>query len=177
MMMAELELAAAKAEVFISKAAFYPSLNITGALGLQSFNPQFLISPQSIAYNIIGGLAVPLFNKTALKAELKMARAAQVEAVYNYQRSILNGYFEVYNQLVLINNLEKIYDFKRAEVDVLNTSIQTASDLFTTGRASYLEVIFNRKNALQSRIDLIDVRKRQYFAVIGIYRSLGGGWK
>ena len=174
---AELELAAAKAEVFISKAAFYPSLNITGALGLQSFNPQFLISPQSIAYNLIGGLAVPLFNKTALKAELKMARAAQVEAVYNYQRSILNGYFEVYNQLVLINNLEKIYDFKRAEVDVLNTSIQTASDLFSTGRASYLEVIFNRKSALQSRIDLIDVRKRQYFAVIGIYRSLGGGWK
>lgn len=174
---AELELVAAKAQVYISKTAFYPSLTISGTLGLQSFNPQFLISPQSIAYNIIGGLAVPLFNKTALKAELKMARTAQVEAVYNYQRSILNGYFEVNNQLTLISNLEKIYELKRAEVDVLNTSIQTASDLFTTGRASYLEVIFNRKNTLQSRIDLIDVRKRQYFAVIGVYRALGGGWK
>ncbi len=174
---AEYELTATKANVYIAKAAFYPSLNLTAALGLQSFNPQFLISPQSIAYNLIGGLTTPLFNKSALKAELKTARAAQVEALYNYQKSILNGYFEVYNQMVLINNLEKLHALKTSEADVLNKSIQTASELFSTGRASYLEVILNRKNALQSKIELIDVRKRQYYSLINIYRALGGGWK
>ncbi|MEI7581425.1 efflux transporter outer membrane subunit [Runella sp.] len=174
---ADYELTATKANVYIAKAAFYPSLNITAVLGLQSFNPEFLISPHSIAYNLIGGLTAPLFNKSALKAELKTARAAQVEALYNYQKSILNGYFEVYNQMVLINNLEKLHALKTSEADVLNKSIQTASELFSTGRASYLEVILNRKNALQSKIELIDVRKRQYYSLINIYRALGGGWK
>ncbi len=174
---AEYELTATKAHVFIAKAAFYPSLNVTGVLGFQSFRPEFLITPQSIAYNIIGGLTAPLFNKSALKAELKTARAAQVEALYNYQRSMLNCYFEVYNQLVLINNLEKLHALKTSEADVLTKSIQTASELFSTGRATYLEVILNRKNALQSRIELIDVRKRQYYSLIHLYRSLGGGWK
>ncbi|WP_428656581.1 efflux transporter outer membrane subunit [Runella sp.] len=174
---AEYELMATKAHVYIAKAAFYPSLNLTAALGLQSFNPEFLITPHSIAYNIVGGLTAPLFNKSALKAELKTARATQVEALYNYQKSILNGYFEVYNQMALINNLEKLHTLKTSEATVLNKSIQTASDLFSTGRASYLEVILNRKNALQSKIELIDVRKRQYYSLINIYRALGGGWK
>ncbi len=174
---AEYELAATKADVFVAKAAFYPSLNIAATLGLQSFNPKFLISPQSIAYNILGGLAAPLFNKSALKADLKTARAIQIEALYNYQKTLLNGYFEVYNQMVQINNLEKIYRLKNSEARVLDLSIQTASELFMTGRATYLEVILNRKNALQSKIELIDVRRRQYNAVINIYRALGGGWK
>lgn len=174
---AEYELAATKANVYVAKASFYPSLNATAVLGTQSFNPKFLISPQSIAYNIIGGLAAPLFNKSALKADLKTAKAAQIEALYNYQKSILNGYFEVYNQMVLINNLEKLHTLKTSEADVLNKSVQTASELFSTGRATYLEVILNRKNALQSKIELIDVRKRQYYSLINIYRALGGGWK
>ncbi|MFN8349373.1 MAG: TolC family protein [Spirosomataceae bacterium] len=174
---AEQELIATKAYVYMAKAAFYPSLNVTAALGLQSFNPEFLISPHSIAYNIIGGLTAPLFNKSALKAELKTARASQTEALYQYQKSILNGYFEVYTQMVQIHNLEKLHTLKTSEADVLTKSIQTASELFTTGRATYLEVILNRKNALQSKIELIDVRKRQYNALINIYRALGGGWK
>jgi len=174
---AQYELAATKADVFVSKAAFYPSLNIAATFGFQTFNPRFIISPQSIAYNILGGLTAPLFNKTALKADLKIARATQIEALYYYQKSILNGYFEVYNQLVLINNLEKIVTFKNQEAEALTSSIQAASDLFSTGRATYLEVIVSRKNTLQTRIDLIDVRKRQYHATINLYRALGGGWK
>lgn len=174
---AQYELAATKADVYVAKAAFYPSLNIAATLGFQTFNPRFIIAPQSIAYNILGSLTAPLFNKTALKADLKTARAAQIEALYYYQKTILNGYFEVYNQLVLINNLEKIHGFKNKEAEALTKSIQAASDLFVTGRATYLEVIVSRKNALQTRIDLLDVRKRQYQAAINLYRALGGGWK
>lgn len=174
---AEYELTATKANVKAAKAAFYPTLSISGALGFHSFNPSFFISPQAVVYNIFGGLVTPLINQSAIKASFRTAKAEQLEAMYNYQKVILNGYIEVYNQMVYMNNLNKIYNFKNEEVQVLTTSIETASELFLTGRATYLEIIVTRSAALQSRLELINIKKRQFGSMINIYRALGGGWQ
>jgi multidrug efflux system outer membrane protein len=172
----ELELKASKANVRAAKAAFYPSFNMTSTLGLNSFNPNFIFSPQSIAYNAIGGLITPLINQSAIKASFRSAKAEQIEAMYTYQKNILNGYVEVYNQLVYINNLNQIYELKNQEVAVLTTSIETASELFLTGRATYLEVIITRSATLQSRLQLIEIKRKRFNTVVNIYRALGGGW-
>jgi NodT family efflux transporter outer membrane factor (OMF) lipoprotein len=173
---AELELKASKANVRSAKAAFYPSFSITAALGLNSFNPTYIFSPTSIAYNAFGGLITPLINQSAIKANFRTAKAEQLEAMYNYQKNVLNGYVEVYNQMVYINNLSQIYDLKDQEVKILTTSIETASELFLTGRATYLEVIVTRSATLQSKLQLIEIKKKQLNAIVNIYRALGGGW-
>ncbi len=174
---AEYELIASKANVKAARAAFYPSLNINAAGGLQSFNTAFLISPQSFAYSLLGGLTAPLINTSAIKAQFRNAKASQLEAMYHYQKSIINGYVEVYNQMVNINNLEQIYKLKNEEVEVLTTAIETSSELYLTGRATYIEIIITRKNALLSKLELIEIKQRQYKAVVNIYKALGGGWK
>lgn len=174
---AEYQLTATKANVKAAKAAFYPSVSISGALGFHSFNPSFFISPQAVVYNIFGGLVTPLVNQSAIKASFRSAKAEQLEAMYNYQKVILNGYIEVYNQMVYLNNLNKIYNYKSEEVEVLTTSIETASELFLTGRATYLEIIITRSAALQSRLELINIKKRQFNSMVNIYRALGGGWQ
>ena len=174
---AEYELKATKANVKAAKAAFYPTLTITGALGFRSFNPDYFITPQALVYNIFGGLVAPLVNQSAIKASFRTAKAEQVEAMYNYQKAILNGYIEVYNQLIYIKNLDKIYDLKNQEVVILTTSIETASELFLTGRATYLEIIITRSAALQARLELINIKKRQFNSVVNMYKALGGGWK
>ena len=173
---AELELKASKANVLSSKAAFYPSFSITATLGLNSFNPSYIFNPTSLAYNAFGGLITPLINQSAIKAQFRTAKAEQVEAMYNYQKRILNGYVEVYNQMVYINNLSQIYDLKNQQVKVLTASIETASELFLTGRATYLEVIVTRSTTLQSKLQLIEIKKKQFTAIVNIYRALGGGW-
>jgi outer membrane protein TolC len=87
---AELELIAAKADVKAARAAFYPSLNITGGLGFQAFKPNLLFTtPQSFVFSLVGGLSAPLINRSAIKANFKGASAYQVELLYNYQKSIL----------------------------------------------------------------------------------------
>lgn len=173
----EYELRAARADVFSAKMAFNPSLNIGAGVGFQTFNPAFVFSPQSIAYNVLGGLTAPVINRTALKTEFATANAIQIEALYNYQKTIMNAYSEVYNQMANIKNLEQIQDLKSKEVVVLTESISTSVDLFKTGRATYLEVLLTQANALQARIELINVKKRQYNAVVNIYKALGGGWR
>jgi outer membrane protein, multidrug efflux system len=174
---AELELIASKANVKAAQKAFYPSLNITGTLGLQSFNPRFLLTPQSFAYNVLGGLTAPLLNMSALKAEFKTAKASQLEALYHYQKTMINAYLEVYNQLANIKNLKQNYAFKNEESQTLTTAITTATDLYALGRATYLEIIITRQNALQANLELIEIKKHQFDAVVNIYKALGGGWK
>jgi len=175
---AEYELMAAKQNVKSAKAAFYPSFNITGTLGFQAFNTAFLFaSPKSLAYNLLGSLVTPLINRSAIKTQFKNAKANQLEALYNYQKTILNGYVEVSNELSNIKNLENIHALKTDEVKALTTSIEICNDLFKSGRATYFEVLMTQRAALQSQIELITTKKKQYNATINIYKALGGGWK
>ncbi len=174
---AELELMAAKADVKAARAAFYPSLNITGGFGSQSFKTNLLFTtPQSFVFSLVGGLSAPLVNRSAIKAHFRSASANQVESLYNYQKSILNGYVEVFNQLNNINNLQRIFTFRNEEVIVLSQAIETSNELFRTGRATYLEVLLIQQAALNARLDFIDVRKRQLLSYVNIYKVLGGGW-
>jgi multidrug efflux system outer membrane protein len=175
---AELDLLAAKADVRSARAAFYPSLNITGTYGFQAFKTAYLFtSPQSTAYTLLGGLTAPLINRSAIKAEFRNAKASQIEAMYNYQKAVLNGYIEVYNELFSIRNLDSVYTLKNREVELLNQSIETSSELFRTGRANYLEIIITQQNALQARLDLVNLRKRQFDSSLNLYKALGGGWQ
>jgi outer membrane protein, multidrug efflux system len=174
---AELELLATNANLFTAKAAFYPSLTLTGGLGLQSFKLLLLFNPASLAMNTFGGLTAPLANRRQIIADLMAAKADQKMAYIHYQKTIVNSFIEVYNQLNVIQNTNEMYDLKAQEVDVLRQSINTSAELFRSGRATYLEVITAQKNALQSQIELINLKKRQYNAVIGLYKSLGGGWR
>lgn len=174
---AEHELLSSKFNLSAARKAFYPSLNINAGLGLQSFNPSFLISPQSLAYNILGGLTAPVLNFSALKSEFNTAKASQLEALFNYQKASINGYIEVYNQMANINNLKQNYTLKNEEAQTLTLAITTATELYAMGRATYLEIIITRQNALQSNLELIEIKKHQFDAMINIYKALGGGWR
>lgn len=174
---AELELAAAKLDIKVAKAQFYPSLGISAAFGYQAFNPSyFLHTPESILYSLAGDLVAPLVNKNAIKATYMNASARQIQAVYNYQRTILNAYVEVANQLSKIGNLEKSYDLKSKQVDALTMSINISNDLFKSARADYMEVLLTQRDALESKFELVETKKQQMNAMVNVYRALGGGW-
>jgi outer membrane protein, multidrug efflux system len=174
----EFDLLASKMNVKAAKAAFYPSFVITGNAGFQSFNTEFLFStPQSIAYGVLGNLTAPLINRSAIKAQFNNAKAYQLEALFQYQKTILNAYIEVANELSNIHNLENIYVLKSKEVAMLDTSIDIASDLFKSGRANYYEVLMTQRTALQSKLELIATKKRQYNSSVNVYKALGGGWQ
>lgn len=175
---AEFELAASKLDVKVAKAKFYPSLGITAGIGYQAFNPSYLIkTPQSLLYSLAGDLTAPLINRNAIKAEYYSANSRQLQAVYDYERTILNGYIEVANQLSKIKNLEKSYDLRSQQVDALTESINISNDLFKSARADYMEVLLTQRDALESKFELIETRKQQLTAVVNIYKALGGGWK
>jgi NodT family efflux transporter outer membrane factor (OMF) lipoprotein len=175
---AELQLSAAKLDVKVARAEFYPSLGITASVGYQAFNPAYLIkSPESLLYSLAGDLVAPLINRNAIKAHYYMANARQVQTVYNYERTVLNAYLEVVNQMSNIHNLEQSYDLKNKQVKALTESIDISNELFKSARADYMEVLMTQRDALESRFELIETRKQQMNALVHIYQALGGGWR
>ncbi len=175
---AERELIAAKLDVKAAKARFYPSLGISAGVGLRAFNTKYLLTtPESLLYSITGDLMMPLINRNAIKATYYNANASQIQAVYNYEKTILNAYIEVANQLSNISNMEKKYELKSKEVEALNQSVTISNDLFKSARADYMEVLLTQRDALESTFDLVETKMQQMNAMVTIYHALGGGWK
>ena len=174
---AELDLEAAKLDVKVAKANFYPQFRITAGLGFQAFNPRYLVTtPESLIYSFAGDLVAPLINRNAIKANYNSATSKQVQAVYNYERSILNGYLEVANQLAMISNLEKSYQLKNQQVEALTSSISISNNLFKSARADYMEVLLTQRDALEARLELVETKRDQLHALVNMYQALGGGW-
>ena len=175
---AELQVKASAFEVEAAKTAFFPSLNLSAGVGFQAFDPQFLfLSPASIAYNALGGLIAPLINWQGLEAQFSAAKSHQIEALYHYQKSIVNGYVEVVNELSTIQSLQQISALKTQQSQVLQASVGVATELYKTAKATYFEILFAQQNALQAQIELVNIQKRQRIALVNLYRSLGGGWR
>lgn len=173
---AEYKLAAAKLDVKVARANFYPAIGITANAGFQSFNPAFLLNPESIMYNFAGDLLAPLVNRNAIKAAYKSANSFQIQAVYEYEQSILNAYIDVVNQLNKLENYSQSFNTKKEEVVILKQSINIANSLFYAARADYAEVLFTQREALEAKIDLVEIKMQQMSAKVNLYRALGGGW-
>lgn len=175
---AELELTAARLDVKAARGEFYPSLGISAGVGFRAFNPSYLVKlPESLLYSLAGDLAGPLINRNAIRAEFATANAKQLQALYNYDRTVLNAYLEVANGLSGIGNLEKSYALKAKQVEALTRSIDIANDLFKSARADYFEVLMTQRDALEARLELVETRQQQLTAVVNIYKGLGGGWR
>lgn len=175
---AETELQATNWDFKTAQKEFYPSLELSASLGMQAFKPSYLYKlPESLAFSLLGELAGPVINRKAIIAEYKTANAYQVEAMYEYQKAILNGVLEVTTELSNINNLQHKYDIKSKEVEALSRSVDIAGELYKAARANYLEVLTAQRDALSSKLELVEVKKDQYLAQTNVYRALGGGWK
>ena len=173
---AEFELSAANLNVQVARANFYPSLSIKAGIGFQAFNPTFLFNPESILYNLAGDLVAPLINRNAIIAEYKTANAKQLQAVFSYEQSILNAYVDVLNQLSKIDNFGLSFKTKQQEVDLLTQSIGIANNLFNSARADYTEVLLTQREALEAKMELMEIQMKRLNAKVNIYRALGGGW-
>lgn len=174
---AELQLVAAGLDVKAAGARFYPALNITAALGLQSFSLDHTLftTPESLLYGVAANMVAPLINRSAIQAAYNGASARQISAIYSYQQTVLKAYIEVVNQLAQIRNLNQSFALKSKQVAAMSDSISLSTQLFNSARADYTEVLLTQRDALEAKIDLVELKQQQLSAFVKAYKALGGG--
>lgn len=171
---AEHELASAKWNVEAARKEFLPSLNISASIGLDAFNPTYLTRvSKSLAFSVLGGLTAPLINKKAIQANFQVADAQQIEALYEYDKTLLTAYSEVCTLMSKIKNLGRYYQLKEEESDKLDHSVKVARLLYLNNRCTYLDVLMDEREALDARIELVEAKEQQLSGTVEVYRSLG----
>ena len=174
---AEFEMEAAKADVSAARKAYFPSLTLSPQIGFNAFSAATWFNPASLAYGVLGGVSALLVNQKGLKADHQIATAKANESVYNYQKSLINGFSEVVTNLNNIKNAQNYFNLKEKELSELNKSVTTARELYLSGYATYLEIISAQKGALEAELALSSSKRNLFVSAINLYRSLGGGWQ
>ena len=169
---AEHQLKAAKWDVETARKEFLPSFNISAAIGLNAFNPKYLFKlPESLAFNALGGLTAPLINKKAIQANFAQADALQIEALYNYDKTLLTAFIETSTLQSKISNIKLLQQFKQKQNDALVRAISAAQKLYLNNRATYLEVIDSERGQLDCKMELIDAKSQQLSTLIEMYSA------
>lgn len=174
---AELQLKAANLDVKVARAEFLPSFSIQAGIGFQAFKPKYLINPESLIYGLLGEIMAPLLNRQAIQGEYQKAGARQVQAMFEYEQTVIKAYTEVLNELTRLENLNRSFQTKKEEVEILNQSVSIAGMLYNVARANYGEVLLTQREALAARMELVEISLEQKKAGIYLYRALGGGWR
>ncbi|MEZ6071278.1 MAG: efflux transporter outer membrane subunit [Pirellulales bacterium] len=175
---AERELAAAGLDVRVARARFFPTLDITAGVGYQAFHTKYLfLTPESLVYNVAGELVAPVINKKAIRADYLSANAKQLQAVYNYQRIVLNAYTEVINRMAKVVNYGTSIQIKKQQVRALEASVDSATKLFQAAfeGADYMDVLLAQRDLMEARMVLIETKQQQLAAIVNAYQALGGG--
>lgn len=161
----------------VARASFYPSLSISGMLGLNSRNFSDLFSLNALFANILGNITQPLFNQRKLRTIKEVRESEQEIALLDYKSSVLGAYREVNDAIFNYNANKNKYFYKVQENNALQKAITYSEELQIQGMASYLEVIIAKNNALSTELDMVDIELNQSLNIIELYRALGGGWK
>lgn len=174
---AEAQLHATTADIGVAIADFYPSVKISGSLGMQSVQFARLFDLNSHLYAAGPGLSVPLFDAGRLRATLHFREAAQQEAAIAYQKTVLGAWHEVDNALTAYGAEQSRRDeLLLAERDN-HQALGLAQSRYQQGVADFLTVLDAQRNLLATQLQLADSTTTISANLVALYKALGGGWE
>jgi outer membrane protein, multidrug efflux system len=174
---AEANMMAANAQIGVAKAAFFPSISLTGTGGLESNALNSFLSAPSQTWNAGLSITQPVFEGGRLRSGLRLSRAQYQEAVLIYQQTVQNALEQVSNALIAT---QKDRGF-REQQEMLTRAAQRTDELsevlYKNGGASYLQVLTSETNYFSAELNLVQAQLNERLALVQLYQSLGGGWQ
>lgn len=173
MIQAEQKLIEANAEVGIAHTEMFPSLRLTGRLGLENDElTDFIKSP---TWFISGILTGPIFNMGKNKARHNAAKAAYEQEVYTYEKSVLNAFKEVNNSINTFNKMKEVYRSQEALYNSAKSYHELAKLQYVNGIVSYIDVLDAQRQLFDAEIALNTAILNELTSVVSLYKALGGG--
>lgn len=173
---AEHQLKAANANIGAARAAFFPTVTLTGSAGLASTTLEGLFAPGAHAWNFSPSIEWPVFDLGTAYHELQAVKAAQRISVANYRSVVQSAFREVADALAVRTTVQS----QLVDTEALVKNDQQSFDLteagFKSGVNSQLDVVVTQVTLNSARQSLLQAQYSRLISVINLYQALGGGW-
>lgn len=170
------QLLSAAANTRSAEAAKYPSLSLSGSLGLNTVNARDLLDPETSAANLATNLTSPIFDAGRIRAGIEAASAIEQQAIDDYRSTVLNALAETENALIACRrSTERLATLEKA-TQLARESDQLARQRYQAGEIDFLEVLDSQRALLALEDSLLTTRTDRTTAYIRLYQALGGGW-
>lgn len=173
---AEHDLIAANARIGVARAAYFPTVSLTGALGTSSRDISDLFSGDSKAWSFAGDVSLPIFTAGRIEGQVKAAEAVQQQALIAYQGVIQNAFREVDDALVDQDRTRVILDAQKLQVLSLKDYARLAKLRYDEGYSSYLEVLDAERSLFNVELNYTQTQADLFSALVTLYKTMGGGW-
>jgi multidrug efflux system outer membrane protein len=173
---AERRLVARNAEIGVAKAAYFPSIRLTGALGVESFDASDLLNQNSRIWAMGASLWQPVFNAGRIGFDVDRAKAAYAENLAVYRERILRAFQEVESSLAGLRILDQQSQFQATALENANKATQLATVRYKGGLVAVIEVIDTQRTSLQAQRQALQVVTSQMLTTVALIKALGGGW-
>lgn len=173
---AERRVAAVNAQIGVAQAAFYPSFNLTGSIGLGAVKLADLVSASSVLWSLGVSVAQVLFDAGATKARVEGVQAAHEQTVAQYRQTVLAAFEEVENLLVASRVLEQQEALRRQASTAADQVAVQVLNRYRAGQVGYTEVVIAQATALQARRALVQLIAERQATAVALIQALGGGW-
>lgn len=174
---AEAQLESGNANVHVARAAFFPSITLTGEGGYQSAVFRTLMRPESAFFSLAAGLTQPIFDGARIQGQYDLAKGRQDELLQLYRKSVISGFADVENALIAVR---KTAERERLQRDVVRSSrqaFQISEQRLREGAVDLVTVLNTQQTLFQAQDLLAQVRLLRLQAVLSLFQALGGGWQ
>jgi outer membrane protein TolC len=173
---AEADLAGADANVYAARAAFLPSISLTGTGGFTSSALRNLFVPEAAFYNIAANLAQPIFDGARLYGLLEFQKARQLELLQIYRKAVVQGFADVETALIAIADTAERERLQRQVVTASRRAFEIAETRLREGTVDLITVLNTQQTLFQAEDTLALARLARIQAVLSLFQALGGSW-
>ena len=172
---AEERLRSAEASIGAARAAFFPNISLTSALGYASSALNTLVGNDGLTWSYGPSLAAPIFNRGRLRGNAAVARAQGRIAVADYERTIQVAFQEVSNALAGRRHLADQVAAQERGTQAQRQIAALARTRYLEGVVSYIEVLDAERNLFAAEQTLLRLRRAEVENLVALYVALGGG--
>ena len=173
---AEHQLKGANANIGAARAAFFPTISLTGTAGTASSSLGGLFDGGSGAWSFTPQITVPIFAGGSLLAGLDLAHVQKNVQIAQYEKAIQSGFREVADALAGRGTLDEQIQAQRLLVDASQRAYDVSDQRFRQGIDNYLSVLDSQRSLYSAQQSLVDTRRARLSNLVNLYKALGGGW-
>ena len=169
-------LIAANAQIGVAKAAYFPAISLTGALGSASGDLSDLFKGPSRIWQYSAPVTMPIFTAGRIAGSVREAEAIQRQALLEYQQAVQNGFREVNDALAAQQQTGRQLTVQKSRVESLRQYADIARLRYDNGYTDYLTVLDAERNLFNAELAYTQTQGALHLARIGLYKAMGGGW-